>query len=154
MRIIADSKNETFGVNWKPKENCLKNKRRSFEFYSKDGWTAQEIYLKKNDDEPYFEMSLYHEIGHILSVHKFCLSEFEILEITPHNLLSKILPMPEIKRMQLELFRFELVAWRLAKGLCEPKNWNEEYAIKKLKTYDCQFPIKWERFKVIPLYKI
>lgn len=63
-------------------------------------------------------------------------------------------------------FRWELLAWRLAKTFCKPKYWNEQEAIRKLLTYGmdinnmsfspCEefifdFDKFREKFKIIPL---
>lgn len=98
--------------------------------------TAQGIALSTYDDDTeqtvsfteieitrgkYFQLTLAHEFGHMLSLH--------------HVPLTK----------QVEVEENETIAWSLAKSFIKPQYWDEAYALECLATYDINIPSIEER---------
>lgn len=66
---------------------------------------------------------------------------------------------------QQEKFRDEMITWRIAKTICKPELWDEEFALLSLKTYayywkrfddgsfeflEPKMNINWDKVKIIP----
>lgn len=82
-----------------------------------DTWQPETLCFDRLD--PYWEMSLAHEWGHCLMQHfKPRLAE----DVLNH-------------RVGLYGFRFEVLAWRLAKSFLDPRLWDEEHALECLDTH-------------------
>lgn len=99
--------------------------------------------LRIGTNTPHWKMHLAHEMGHILH----------------YNYISKPKAfMPHIRTAK-QLFRQELIAWRIAKSIIKPEYWNEANALERLKTYSpsvwinsreiSQFNINWDKLKII-----
>lgn len=85
---------------------------------------------------PHWRMHFTHEIGHALH----------------HYYISKPKPRLPKDRTKMQLFRQELIAWRIAKAMTKPRYWNEQEAIECLQTYapyHWTF-INWDKLKIIP----
>lgn len=118
MKILHDKRPRSY-VSWIDEyENRIVTK----EFKSKDGFVPTHIVMGTSNNS---KMALAHEIGHILTA-KY------------HNLNSK----------DMEYFRVEVMAWRVAKSFIKPSYWKEEYAISSLATYACR-KINWKKFRII-----
>jgi hypothetical protein len=147
------------GVNWKFRNKTFRQKRLHGRrgFYSKDGWRATEIRVSVGDS--YSEIAYCHEIGHILTAHRFKFAEFEARELLDTDIARKtnLIPAGLMRSLAVKLFRSEVIAWRVAKTFCKEKYWDDEVAISSLKTFEDtkDLPqIHWEKLKIIPLYKV
>lgn len=85
-------------------------------------------------DGEHYRMQLAHEVAHIL-----------------HYLyITKPRPIMPEKRTNIQTFRQEVVAWRIAKSIIKPEHWYQPEAISCLKTYAFdKLEIKWNRLKII-----
>lgn len=102
-----------------------------------------EIETKTEEEYPTY---LAHEVAHVLTWILFP-------KLAKHG------------KADVELFREEMITWRIARSFCKPKLWNEHQALLSLKAYahefkrnvkgkiiyyDKLFPIDWGKVKIIP----
>jgi len=111
-------------------------------FVSKDGSSATSIELNINDPE--WRMSYCHEVGHLLTAHRFRV-----------GVASELAAYIGTKKERWHLFRWEVAAWRVAKSFCKGRYWNEYQALRCLKIYAEAYRIKidWSKFQLIELNK-
>ena len=105
-------------------------------FKSKDGLSA--IYLSVNLKSKYWQVELCHELGHLYSAKNLSLCKHE--------------------EYKYDTLRIEMMAHRIAKSICKPKYWNEDFAMGMLLTYarDLIVPVNMDKLKkngIIPLNK-
>ena len=105
------------------------------DFITKDGYGVVSININKNSLT--WRMEYCHELAHVLTVSK----------------AETVNPWwADIKEWKQQ-FKWEVMAWRIAKSFCKEEYWKEGRAVRALKSYAKQACIKidWTKFKIIEL---
>jgi len=109
----------------------------SFAFVTKGDRPCEAITINK--DSPTWRMDYCHEVAHVLTAAKF----------------ETIHPWFANHKELIQTFKWEVVAWRLAKSFCKKKYWTEARAILGLQSYAKQIHMKidWKKFRTTELNK-